>query len=77
MKPHTVHRICQDIRGVRGLLTAEEKWARTIRDEESRQEAFYHINFWRTMMAEADRRIASGEASRAPLESGLESEISR
>jgi hypothetical protein len=61
MQPHTVHRIAQELRGIRGLLQAENKWAQYLPTRSpERMEVFLRIHFWRDVMKDAERRIVSG-----------------
>lgn len=58
VKPETVHRVCQEIRNWRAELTAEERFAQSQPEGETRLELFARVNFWRRLLNEADQRIA-------------------
>lgn len=60
MSPDMVHRMCQEIRHQRALLTAEEKWARTQPYSDTRVEIFQRINLWRDALDYIERKIATG-----------------
>jgi hypothetical protein len=70
MTPQNVHRICQEIRHLRELLTAENKWTLSQPFSDTRKDCLDRIEFWREILNGAERKIASGEvrASR-PLRS--------
>ena len=58
MTPQTVHRIAQDIRHVRALLTVEETWTQAQEQSAMREEAFRRINFWRRVLKDAEHQLS-------------------
>lgn len=59
MTPQTIHRIAQDIRHVRALLTVEETWLQAQEKSETQQELFRRINWWRRQLKQAEHQLAS------------------
>ncbi len=59
MSPDTVHRIAQEIRHRRALLTVEEKWAQRQVPSPMREDTFRRINFWRDVLKLAEHQLAS------------------
>lgn len=59
MNPSTVHLVCQEIRNRRAELTAEEKWAQSQQESDTKVEMFKRINFWRRLLDEAERRVVN------------------
>lgn len=59
MTPETVRLIGQEIRHRRGILTAEERWARALGAGSGQREALARIEFWRGLLTHAERRLAS------------------
>jgi hypothetical protein len=57
VNPHSVHRICQEIRNKRNELNAEEKWARTVDHRETRVVMLDRVFFWRRVMDYAEKFI--------------------
>jgi hypothetical protein len=50
MTPHTIHRITQEVRQLRALLTVEESWAQAQPKTTTRDEVFRRVTFWRYML---------------------------
>lgn len=50
MTPHTVHRITQEVRQLRALLTVEETWTQSQPKTVTRDETFRRITFWRYIL---------------------------
>jgi len=48
--PHTVHRITQEVRQLRALLTVEETWAQHQPKTSTRDETFRRVTFWRYIL---------------------------
>jgi hypothetical protein len=69
MRPHTVHRVTQELRHFRELLTAELKWTLALEHSEFRRENEARIAFWRDVLNEAERKISSGQISRFSAQS--------
>jgi hypothetical protein len=61
VQPATVHLIAQDIRGMRGLLTAQSDWALRQPPSETRVELLRRVMFWRLILKEAEDRVSRGE----------------
>jgi hypothetical protein len=57
MSPHSVHRVCQEIRNRRNELNAEEKWARTVDHRDTRTLMLDRVFFWRKVMDYAERLV--------------------
>lgn len=58
MTPQTVHRIAQDMRHIRALLTVEESWWQAQEKTEAREEGFRRINFWRRVLKDAEHQLS-------------------
>lgn len=58
MSPDTIHRIAQDIRHLRALLTVEETWVQKQGEGPMKDEAFRRINFWRSALKDAEQKLA-------------------
>lgn len=58
MTPQTVHRIAQQIRHFRALLTVQETWAQHQEKSATRDELFREINFWRGVLKSAEHQLA-------------------
>jgi hypothetical protein len=50
MTPHTLHRITQEVRHLRALLTVEETWAQAQPKTVTRDETFRRVTFWRYIL---------------------------
>lgn len=59
MTPQTVHRIAQEIRHIRALLTVEETWAQSQEKTAAREEVYRRINFWRRQLKTAEKELSS------------------
>jgi hypothetical protein len=57
MSPHSVHRVCQEIRNRRNELNAEEKWARKVDHRDTRTLMLDRVFFWRKVMDYAERLV--------------------
>jgi hypothetical protein len=57
MSPHSVHRVCQEIRNRRNELNAEEKWARTVDHRDTRTLMLDRVFFWRKVMDYAEKLV--------------------
>lgn len=57
MNPHSVHRICQEIRNKRNELNAEDKWSRTVNHKETRDLILHRVFFWRKVMDYAEKLV--------------------
>lgn len=58
MTPETVHRIAQEIRHVRALLTVHETWTQRQEKAPMRDEEFRRITFWRRVLKHAEQELA-------------------
>lgn len=58
MTPQTVHRIAQEIRHFRELLTADEKFLQRQEPTSLREEGFRRINFWRRSLKDAEYQLS-------------------
>lgn len=58
MTPDTVHRIAQQIRHFRALLTVQESWTQRQPKTDTRDELFREINFWRGVLKSAEHQLA-------------------
>lgn len=67
MQPLTVHRIAQEIRHSRALLTSEETWWQQQPRGETQADGFRRINFWRQVLKDAEDRLASGDVGEADV----------
>jgi hypothetical protein len=63
VKPETVHRICQELRNWRAELTAEERFARSQPESETKRELFAIVNFWRKHLNDVERSISQSGSS--------------
>lgn len=62
MNPDTVHLIAQDIRQLRGMFTAREKWVKAMGHSQATIEMSRYIEFWRDFISEVEERmVASGD----------------
>ena len=50
MTPQTIHRITQEVRQLRALLTVEETWVQAQPKTVTRDELFRRVTFWRYML---------------------------
>lgn len=66
MTPDTVHRIAQELRSLRALLTADLKWALSQPPSDMRRSFEHRVEFWREILNEAERRIAAGQFRSVP-----------
>lgn len=57
MTPVMIRRIVQEIRHMRELLTAEERWAQAQDPGDQRAETFRRIRFWREVLADAEQKL--------------------
>jgi hypothetical protein len=57
VSPHSVHRVCQEIRNRRNELNAEEKWARTVDHRDTRTLMLDRVFFWRKVMDYAEKLV--------------------
>ena len=57
MSPATARRIRQEIEFQRGILTAEEQWARVQAIGDQRKETFRRINWWRARLKDAEQQL--------------------
>jgi hypothetical protein len=57
VNPHSVHRICQEIRNWRNNLNADDKWARSIDHRETRTILIERVMLWRKVMDYAETLI--------------------
>lgn len=64
MSPHTVHLIAQDIRQLRGMLTAREKWVKAMPPGEATIELSRVVEFWRDFIAEVESRLLQSDDPR-------------
>jgi hypothetical protein len=64
--PDTVHRVAQELRSLRALLTADLKWALSQPPSDMRKSFEHRIEFWREILNEAERRIAAGQFRAVP-----------
>lgn len=58
MSPSTQRHIAQDVRLVRGLLTAHWDWMRANVPADAQRECFRRIAFWRLVLRDAELRLA-------------------
>jgi hypothetical protein len=58
MIPDTVHRVAQEIRHQRALLTVAETWAQRQPVGPMRDEEFRRINFWRRALKLAEQELS-------------------
>lgn len=58
MTPHTVHRIAQEIRHLRALLTVHETQLQQVEKSAARDEEFRRITFWRGVLKSAEHQLA-------------------
>ncbi len=58
MTPHTVHRIAQQIRHERALLTVQETWAQQQEKSDTRDEIFRYVTFMRKVWKAAEHLLA-------------------
>ena len=58
MTEETRRRIGQEIRLLRGILTADESWAQSYEKTEQRDEDFRYVNFWRKILKVAEQELA-------------------
>ena len=61
MTPDTVHLIAQEIRNQRAMLTAKEKWARSLEPCQARIDTFQYVNFWRRFYTQVEDAITAGK----------------
>ena len=60
--PATVHLIAQEIRFMRGTLTAKEKWVSSLPPSQATIDFARYIEFWRDFISEVEQpMIASGD----------------
>jgi acyl-CoA reductase-like NAD-dependent aldehyde dehydrogenase len=60
-----VHRIAQEIRHLRALLTAHETWQQRQPTSETRAEEYRRITFWRRVLKGAEQQLACGDVGEA------------
>lgn len=65
MTPAMVHRIAQEIRHLRALLTAQESWQQQQPKSPTQAEEFRRITFWRRVLKAAEQQIACGDVGEA------------
>jgi hypothetical protein len=59
MTPATVHLIAQDLRFLRGMLTAREEWVEKLPSSQATIDYAQRIEFWRDFLAEVEQRLAA------------------
>jgi hypothetical protein len=57
VNPHSVHRVCQEIRNRRNELNADEKWARSIDHRDTRSVILERVFFWRKVLDIAEKLV--------------------
>lgn len=59
MTPAMVHRIAQEIRYFRAMLTKEQEWVAAQPLTDSHVESFRRIRFWRMVLKFGEERLAN------------------
>jgi hypothetical protein len=65
MTPAMVHRIAQEIRHYRALLSAQETWQQRQPQSLTQAEEYRRITFWRRVLKSAEAQLACGDVGEA------------